>query len=574
MRFKMSRRAKREAKVKSKIISKLIVVAIFLGIVFFVLKVAPNYVNDEITDTANLVVNNSNVTKDLKKEIIVENGVIYIAKEDIENFFDPYVYYDEKYNQIITSSDNQIASIVIGENTMNNNGEMIDISGTVLERNDTYYIPFSSLKDVYNVEINYIEATKTITVDSKDRKYAVADSTKDNSVKAYPTVFSRNVDTIEQGETVTVVQNDENQKEEIDGWTEIRTDTGKLGYVKSNTLANEYVYRDAIEEKSKIEGKVSMAWDYFSEYYTAPDRSDEDIQGINVFSPTFFTLVNEGQGRINENVGDDGIAYIEWAHENGYQVWPSISNNSYIETTSEIMRDYEFRQDLIENIVSLVLKYDLDGINIDFENMHDEDKNLFSRFIIELKPRLNEIGAVLSVDVTAPDGSPEWSLCYDRYTIGKVADYIVFMAYDQNGISSPVEGTTAGYNWVKANIEKFLGQEGVEESKLILGIPFYTRVWEENSNGEIVGNDAISMKNIDSIVPEGASKTWDDDLKQYYIEYVEDGITHKIWAEDEESIKAKLSLIEEYNLAGAAFWTKDRESESIWSIVSESLGVE
>ena len=82
------------------------------------------------------------------------------------------------------------------------------------------------------------------------------------------------------------------------------------------------------------------------------------------------------------------------------------------------------------------------------------------------------------------------------------------------------------------------------------------------------------MKNIDSIVPEGASKTWDDDLKQYYIEYVEDGITHKIWAEDEESIKAKLSLIEEYNLAGAAFWTKDRESESIWSIVSESLGVE
>ena len=289
MRFKMSRRAKREAKVKSKIISKLIVVAIFLGIVFFVLKVAPNYVNDEITDTANLVVNNSNVTKDLKKEIIVENGVIYIAKEDIENFFDPYVYYDEKYNQIITSSDNQIASIVIGENTMNNNGEMIDISGTVLERNDTYYIPFSSLKDVYNVEINYIEATKTITVDSKDRKYAVADSTKDNSVKAYPTVFSRNVDTIEQGETVTVVQNDENQNEEIDGWTEIRTDTGKLGYVKSNTLANEYVYRDAIEEKSKIEGKVSMAWDYFSEYYTAPDRSEEDIQGINVFSPTFFT---------------------------------------------------------------------------------------------------------------------------------------------------------------------------------------------------------------------------------------------------------------------------------------------
>ena len=424
------------------------------------------------------------------------------------------------------------------------------------------------------MEINYIDSTKTITVDSKDRKYAVADSTKNNGVKAYPTMFSRNVDTIEQGETVTVVQNEQNQNNEINGWTEVRTDTGKLGYVKTNTLANEYVYRETMEDKAKIEGKISMIWDYFSEYYTAPDRSGTDIQGVNVVSPTFFTLVDEGQGKINENVGDDGVAYIEWAHSNGYKVWPSLSNNSYINTTSVIMNDYKLRQELINNIVSLVVNYNLDGINIDFEYMKEEDKDLFSRFIIELEPRLKEIGAVLSVDVTAPDGSPEWSLCYDRYTIGKVADYIVFMAYDQNGISSPVEGTTAGYNWVEANIQKFLGQEGVESDKLILGIPFYTRVWEENSDGEIISKDTISMKNIDSIVPEGASKTWDDDLKQYYIEYVSDGITHKIWAEDEESIKAKLSLINKYDLAGASFWTKDREPDSIWSIVSESLGVE
>lgn len=570
----MSRKAKREEKVKSKIISKLIIVAIFLGLVFFVLKVAPNYVNDDITDRANLVINNSNVTKDLKKDVMIENGIIYISKEDIENFFDPYIYYDEKYNQIITTSEKQVASIVVGENTMENNGTTVDISGTVIEKDGTYYIPFSSLKDVYNVEINYIDSTKTITVDSKDRKYAVADSTKNNGVKAYPTMFSRNVDTIEQGETVTVVQNEQNQNNEINGWTEVRTDTGKLGYVKTNTLANEYVYRETMEDKAKIEGKISMIWDYFSEYYTAPDRSGTDIQGVNVVSPTFFTLVDEGQGKINENVGDDGVAYIEWAHSNGYKVWPSLSNNSYINTTSVIMNDYKLRQELINNIVSLVVNYNLDGINIDFEYMKEEDKDLFSRFIIELEPRLKEIGAVLSVDVTAPDGSPEWSLCYDRYTIGKVADYIVFMAYDQNGISSPVEGTTAGYNWVEVNIQKFLGQEGVESDKLILGIPFYTRVWEENSDGEIISKDTISMKNIDSIVPEGASKTWDDDLKQYYIEYVSDGITHKIWAEDEESIKAKLSLINKYDLAGASFWTKDREPDSIWSIVSESLGVE
>ena len=568
----MSRKTKREEKVKNKIINKLIIVIIFLSFVFGALKIAPNFINNEIIDKVNLIINNGNVTKDLKKDIIIEDGIMYISKEDILNFFDPYIYYDEKYNQIITTSDNQVASMIVGKNELINNGSKMEVSSTILEKNDTYYIPFSDFKNVYNVEINYIESTNTITVDSKNRRYVEAASKKENNVKAYPTTFSRNVDNMKQGETVTIVQNKENKNEEINRWTKIRTDTGKIGYVKSNTLDNEYVYRDTLESKKQIDGNVSMVWDYVYEYDYVPDRTGTNITGVNVVSPTLFTLVNEGKGKIHSNVGEDGEKYIKWAHSNGYMVWPSISNNSYIETTSEIMQDYNLRHELIENIVGLVLEYDLDGINIDFEYMHDEDKDLFSRFIIELKPRLNEIGAVLSVDVTAPDGSEEWSMCYDRYTIGKVADYIVFMAYDQYGESSTKAGTTAGYNWVKANLEKFVGQEGVAPEKIVLGIPFFSRVWEEK-DGKLLKKTPIDMKKIENIVPNDALRTWDENLKQYYIEFEKNGVTYKIWAEDEKSISAKLSLIEEYKLAGAAYWAKDRENDSIWNVISEELGV-
>lgn len=569
----MSRKTRREEKVKNKIISKLIITITFLGLVFTILKFAPNYINNDILDKANLVINNNNVTKSLKKDIIIEDGVIYISKEDIKNFFDPYIYYDQKYNQIITTAENQVASMVIGNNEIVNNGSKVETVGTIINKNDTIYIPFSDFKNIYNVEINYIESTNTITVDSKNRKYVLADSTKENNVKAYPTSISRNVDKINQGETVTVVQNDENKNQEVNGWTEIRTDTGKLGYVKSKTLTNEYVKRKTLEKEKQIVEKVSMVWDYYSEYAYAPDRTGTDIKGINVVSPTMFTLVDEGKGKINENVGQQGIDYIKWAHSKGYKVWPSIANSPYIETTSEIMRDYKLRNSLIENIVSVVVKYDLDGINIDFEYMHDEDKDLFSRFIIELKPRLSEIGAVLSVDVTAPDGSEEWSLCYDRNIIGNVADYIVFMAYDQYGQFSDTAGTTAGYNWIKTNLNKFVGQEGVQAEKIILGIPFFTRVWEEK-DGKLVENSTVDMKKIEAVIPNETSKIWDDNLKQYYIEFLENGIKNKIWVEDEKSIKAKLSLIKEYNLAGAAYWEKDREPDLIWNVISEELGVE
>ena len=569
----MSRRGKREAeKVKSKIFSKIIVVAIFLGIVYFVLKIAPNYVNREISDKTNLVINNTNVTDVLKNDVIIENGVIYISEDDIQNFFDPHIYFDEQYNQVITTSESQIASIVIGENAMTNNGNKVNISGTVIIRNNTRYIPFSSLKNIYNVEINYINSSDTITVDSLDEKYVTASSMEENSVKSEPTYFSRVVDTLNAGEEVTIVQDDNNENKLIGDWVEVRTDAGKLGYIRYEELSNEVVEREKTEETKQIEGKISMVWDYFTEYVYPPDRSGTDIQGVNVVSPTFFTLVDEGKGKINQNAGEEGKRYINWAHSNGYKVWPSLSNNSYIETTSEIMRDYNLRQYLINNIISLVKEYNLDGINIDFEYMYEEDKDLFSRFIIELEPRLNELGAVLSVDVTAPDGSPEWSMCYDRYTIGQVADYIVFMGYDQNGTYSEEEGTNAGYDWVEANINKFLGQEGVDSDKLILGVPFYVRVWKEK-DGEIT-NSAVNMNKLDEIVPANANKVWVESLKQYYIEYEKDGTIYKLWSEDDESISAKLSLIQNYNLAGAAFWAKDRETPSIWGVISQSLGVE
>lgn len=563
----MSRKEKKIKEKKNNTFSKILVVAIFLIAIVFVLKYAYNYVRDDITDKTNLIINNSNVTTSLKNDVFIENNVVYISKEDISNFFDPYIYYDDKYNQIITGSESRIASIVIGEKQMTNNGSTVDISATVLEKDGTYYIPFSDLDDIYNVKTTYIEKTNTAVVDSLNKKFIVADSSRNNSVKYKPTAISRTVDKIEKGDNITVVADSSEN-----GWVKVRTDNGILGYLKEDTIANKTTVREDFNMSKQVEGSVSMIWDYFSEYGSAPARTGS-LQGVNVVSPTFFTLEDLGKGEVIENVGSEGEAYIKWAHDNGYKVWPSISNNSMIETTSEIMNDYKLRQDLINKIVSLIVKYDLDGINIDFEYMYAKDKDLFSRFIIELAPRLNEIGAVLSVDVTAPDGSENWSMCYDRHIVGKVADYIVFMAYDQHGISSLEEGTNAGYDWVEVNLQKLVGtQEEIDSKKIILGIPFYTRVWWTNSEGQVV-NQAVDIKDLDSIIPDGTSKIWDDNLKQYVSEYTKDNVKYKVWIEDETSIKEKLSLVQKYSLAGAAYWKKDGEQNNIWNMISEILGV-
>lgn len=564
----MSRREKNVEKQSNRTFRKILIIAIFLLGIVCTLKYAYNYIRDDVTDKINLVINNSNVTTSLKKDVIKENGVVYLSKEDISNFFDSHIYYDQKYNQIITGSENRIAAIVIGEKKMTNNGSNVDISATVIQKDGTYYIPFSEMSQIYNVKITYIDKSNTVIIESLDRELIVADSNRNNSVKAKPTAISRTVDKIKRGDNIVIISK---EKESESNWIKVRTDNGKIGYVKKNTVANQVKLRDAMTVSKQINGNISMIWDYIHEDYgSAPSRTGK-IEGVNVVSPTFFTLKRLGKGEVKENVGTSGKAYIEWAHNNGYKVWPSLSNSSQIETTSEIMNDYKLRQELINKIVSFIVKYNLDGINIDFENMYQKDKDLFSRFIIELAPRLKEIGAVLSVDVTAPDGSETWSMCYDRHTIGKIADYVVFMAYDQHGDSSTEEGSNAGYDWIEVNLNKFVGtQEEVDSSKIILAVPFYTRSWYRNANGEL-RNKTLNMDNKE--IPSNVSKVWDDNTKQYVAEYTKNGRKYKVWIEDERSIKEKLLLIDKYHLAGAAYWQKGMEPSSIWSMISDTLDV-
>ena len=424
------------------------------------------------------------------------------------------------------------------------------------------------MTDVYDVEIANIKETKVVTMDSLDRGQKRAIVTSDLAVKSSTNFISKTVDRVKKGDCVIVVSSDK-------GYSRIRTANGKLGYIKSNKLENEFTVREDMEETKQVEGKINLTWDYFSEYGSAPDRTGTTIDGVNVVSPAFFYL--DEDGKLQENVGSRGQAYIEWAHSNGYKVWPMISNanaaKESLEITSEIMNSYTKREALIESIVEKCVEYKLDGINVDFENMKAEDKDMYSRFIIELTPRLKEIGAVTSVDVTAPDGGETWSMCFDRHVIGDVADYIIFMAYDQNGVSSTTPGTTAGYNWVSLSLNKFLQTEVIDSDKIILAVPFYTRVWTTDQDGKIIGRSTVDMKDIDSIIPAGVEKTWDDELKQNYVEYMDGNNKKQIWKEDLESLKAKVSLIKENNLAGVASWQKGMEIDEVWQMFKTELGL-
>ena len=555
---------KEQIEKKKKRIIKIFVSIIAIIIIGIIAYNVNNYIILDKNKNINLVINNKNVTSNLKKDILIDGDNIYLSKQDLGNFFDKYIYEDTENNNIVTTYNNKIASISLSKNKISINGSNKNTYAHAENKDGTIYIPITELEDVYGIEIKYWPDSKVLTVDSTSKEQKKAIITKNVAVKSSTKFIAKTIDRVKKGSYVIVVSEDK-------GYTKIRTENGKVGYVKSNKIANTVVVREEMQETKQITGKVNLVWDYYSEVASAPDRTGVTMDGVNVVSPAFFHLNTNGE--LTENVGQAGVTYIEWAHSNGYKVWPMVQNagDGMLNVTSNIMNDYNKRQNLINKIVDYCVKYKLDGINVDFENMKQEDKDMYSRFIIELTPRLKDMGVVVSVDVTAPDGSETWSMCFDRNVIGDVADYIIFMAYDQYGTSSNKSGTTAGYDWVNVSLNKFLKTEEIKNDKIILAIPLYTRLWTEDSSGNVVKQTTVSLKNIDKVIPSDVQKTWDDNLKQYYVEYQDGSYTKKMWIEDEKSLKEKISLIKNNNLAGVASWEKGMETDNFWTFLKESL---
>ena len=92
---------------------------------------------------------------------------------------------------------------------------------------------------------------------------------------------------------------------------------------------------------------------------------------------------------------------------------------------------------------------------------------------------------------------------------------------------------------------------------------------ERNEDGTIKDRSTVSMMNIK--IPNNVEKQWDDDLKQYYIEYASGKNTIKMWIEDGTSIKEKVALVAKYKLGGTSGWRKDMETSNVWVIIKEGL---
>jgi len=283
--------------------------------------------------------------------------------EDARNLFDSTIYYDEKYNQIITTSDTKVANIVIDERQMIINNSNVSMLDAVIRINNEIYLPISDMQIVYNIKIDYIKDTKRVIIDKLDTGLIRALVVEDTDIKYKPRALSKNIGKLKEGETVNCFYTTSK------GWRQIRTSDGTIGYIKANRLGDEYIVRQDMQERGEA---IKISKDHY-------DAGE-------------FVLLNNKV--ILKNLFGNNNEELKIEQEENCKVWSPISDD-YIEKQENellqnILGDYKSRTKFIDLIIKKAIENNINGISIDFTGI--KDKESMKRFVIEFTPKLREIG--------------------------------------------------------------------------------------------------------------------------------------------------------------------------------------
>jgi spore germination protein YaaH len=422
------------------------------------------------------------------------------------------------------------------------------------------YFPLNATEQFFKLSYTVTDSVIKMRAYSGTDKIAKINQSKAQAVSS---ILDGSGDTMDLslGDTVFITG-------ETDNYYKISAEDGSTVYVMKDYVTISEIDLSKIDfyapKKTKFKRgseKINLVWDYVSKI--TPASPAVKHSGLDILSPTWFDLIVDGDGSV-ENNGDKG--YTDSAHGNGYMVWATITNNMSTKGSTAFTTKTFNNSGLLNRSVAQYIfyasLYDVDGINIDYEDVSDSDAAGLVAFTALMRNYTERQGLVLSIDTLIPR---PWTAEYDRESLSKYVDYLAVMTYDEHYAGSPAAGSTASLPWVEDALEQTL--EDVPASKLLLGIPLYTRIWTVDGTGKIVSNPSAKMPSVRSTVEsQNLTPEWRDKEKQYYVEYPNGANTSKIWIEDSRSIANRLELVREHNLAGSACWQLSQGEDRIWDV--------
>lgn len=509
------------------------------------------------------------------------DGMVYLRAGFVAQSVNSRFYYDEEEEKLLYTTPTSILSFTpdVQSYTVTSwdDSSEADEGYTVLRMVDGVpYVAADYVKK--NTQMDYEAYTdpERIVINTKWGEENIVTISEDTALRYRGGIKSEVLRLALKGEKMVMID------DSYEDWICVASDDGYIGWVSRKDAGKTTLSELPAPEFEQPEypsiqrdHKINMLWhQVMSE--TANEYVDDVISaspGINVLAPTWFWFKNTD----GEVASIAGSGYVEACHKAGIEVWALFSNEfpdeedvRYfdMDKTTQVLSSTSRRSQIISQVIQYVRDNGIDGINIDFESIAEDAADDYIEFIRELSIPCRYYGIVLSVD----NYVPAYTYYYNRREQGIVADYVVIMGYDETMGSSETPGPVASSAFVRQGVADTL--EMVDKSKVINGIPFYTRVWSTSGDGT-VSSFACGMEEAAGYLEDHkVTPSLDESSGLNYGSYTStiDGNFYEIWLQDADAVKDEMSIIREYDLAGVASWKAGFESgKEIFTIISAGL---
>lgn len=239
---------------------------------------------------------------------------------------------------------------------------------------------------------------------------------------------------------------------------------------------------------------------------------------------------------------------------------------------SAIIRNPASRDRLLENLVVVMQEKSYGGLDIDFEFIKAEDRDLFTEFVRVCTERMHREGYQVSVALAPKLSAEQKGLLYegkDYRALGEAADHVLIMTYEWGYTYGPPMAV-APINMVRMVLEYAVTE--IPPEKISMGIPNYGYDWplpfeRGATKAKTIGN----VEAVQIAVSQGAEIKFDEHAQSPYFNYERDGILHEVWFEDVRSLQKKFDLIKEFGLRGPGYWQIMQLFRANWLLLEDNF---
>ncbi|MDD4688642.1 MAG: glycosyl hydrolase family 18 protein [Eubacteriales bacterium] len=240
----------------------------------------------------------------------------------------------------------------------------------------------------------------------------------------------------------------------------------------------------------------------------------------------------------------------------------------------QILTDENVQNTLVADIIKTLENKNYYGLDVDFEYIYPYDRNSYTQFVRRMAETLRPLGYTVSVALAPKISGTQQGLLYEAHdygAIGRIADRIIIMTYEWGYTYGPPRAVSP-VNEVERVLRYAVSV--IPSRKILMGMPNYGYDW---TLPYVPGTAARSLSNNAAVrlaAEVGAEIKYDETAKApYYNYYDSEGKEHIVWFEDARSVKAKLDLVNKYNLGGISVWTITSFFPQLWLVLSSMFGV-